>query len=108
LPARLAEPLVRTRAYRAAHNVGHFRFFECSALDGSGKPHGDMTVFSDVRFPFDGALAAVGDVTNVAVERLGNEGPRIEERYSLDERGIVVVVIRNLDSGHECSYRLGT
>jgi molecular chaperone DnaK (HSP70) len=108
LPARLAGPLVRTRAYRAAHNVGHFRFFECSALDGSGRPHGDMTVFSDVRFPFDAALAAVGDVTGVAVERLGNEGPRIEERYSLDERGIVVVVIRNLDSGHERSYRLGT
>jgi len=108
LPARIEGPLTRTRVYRAAHNVGHFRFFECSALDSSGRPHGDMTVFGDVRFPFDTELASSGDVTDVTVERLERDGPRIEESYSLDARGIVLVVIRNLDSGHERSYRLGT
>lgn len=107
LPAHLGGPLMRIRAYRAAHNVGHFRFFECGALDTSGKPHGDMTVFSDVRFPFDAELAARDDVSGVSVLRLEAVGPRIEERYSLDERGIVEVVIRNLDSGHERSYRIG-
>jgi molecular chaperone DnaK (HSP70) len=106
LPTRASAPLTETRAYRAAHNVGHYRFFECSALDGSGKPHGDMTLYGDVHFPFEARLADA-DVASVPVERRPGDGPRIEERYSLDERGVVVVVIRNLDAGYERSYRLG-
>ena len=97
-----------TRTYRAAHNVGHFRFFECTAAVGGGKPHGDMALFGDVYFPFDARLAEGSDLARVPVERRGDgdEGPRIFERYSLDENGIVDVLIRNLDSGHERTYRL--
>jgi molecular chaperone DnaK (HSP70) len=103
LPSRAA-PLTRTREYRAAHNVGHYRFFECSALDAAGKPRGDMTLFGDVHFPFDANVEAAA---TTPVERLFREGPRIEESYSLDERGIVEVVIRNLDQGYERSFKLG-
>jgi molecular chaperone DnaK (HSP70) len=103
LPARDA-PLTRTRAYRAAHNVGHYRFFECSALDAAGKPRGDMTLFGDVHFPFDANVEAAA---TTPVERRASEGPRIEECYSLDERGIVEVVIRNLDQGYSRSFKLG-
>ncbi len=106
LPARAQGPLTRTRAYRAAHNVGRYRFFECSAVDASGKPGGDMTLFGEVCFPFDASLAE-RDAAAVRVERT-TDGPRIEERYSLDERGIVDVVIRNLDAGYERTFRLGT
>jgi len=103
LPGRDA-PLTRTRAYRAAHNVGHYRFFECSALDAAGRPRGDMTLFGDVHFPFDANVEAAA---TTPVERLASDGPRIEESYSLDERGIVEVVIRNLDQGYERSFKLG-
>jgi molecular chaperone DnaK (HSP70) len=106
LPTRASGPLTRTREYRAAHNVGHYRFFECSAVDGSGKPHGDMTLFSDVHFPFDARLAEA-PVAALPVIRQTGEGPHIEERYVLDERGIVLVVIRNKDAGYERTYRLG-
>jgi molecular chaperone DnaK (HSP70) len=98
---------VSTRAYRAAHNVGHFRFFECSAVDDDGRPRGEMAPFGDVYFPFDATLSAAADLTAVPVERRSDQGPRIVEQYSLDENGIVDVVIRNLDSGYERSYRLG-
>jgi molecular chaperone DnaK (HSP70) len=107
LPGRHEDPLTRTREYRAAHNVGHYRFFECNAFDATGKPHGDMTVFGDVRFPFDPELAARADLAQVSVERRPLLGPRIEESYSLDERGIVEVVIRNIDAGYARSFRLG-
>ncbi len=103
LPARTSR-LTRTREYRAAHNVGHYRFFECSALDAAGKPRGDMTLFGDVHFPFDASVEAAA---TTPVERRGSEGPRIEESYSLDERGIVEVVIRNLDQGYERAFKLG-
>jgi molecular chaperone DnaK (HSP70) len=98
---------VSTRAYRAAHNVGHFRFFECSAVDDSGRPRGEMAPFGDVYFPFDVTLSGAADLTSVPVPRRRDQGPRIVEQYSLDENGIVDVVIRNLDSGYERSYRLG-
>jgi molecular chaperone DnaK (HSP70) len=103
LPARDAAPLTRTREYRAAHNVGHYRFFECAALDAKGLPRGDMTVFGDVRFPFE---APVVNASAIPIERRA-AGPRIEESYSLDARGIVQVVIRNLDAGYEQAYHFG-
>ena len=99
--------LVRCRRdYRAAHNVGHFRFFECGAVGEDGRPRGDMTVSGDVLFPFDPRLGEVKDLRNVAVERMG-EVPRIEEEYALDENGIVAVTIRNVDVGYERAYRIG-
>jgi molecular chaperone DnaK (HSP70) len=107
LPAPATGPFRCTRAYRAAHNVGHFRFFECSTFDEGGRPRGDMALFGDVYFPFDPTLNGADDLASVPVERRSDDGPRIFEQYSLDEHGIVDVLIRNIDSGYERSYRLG-
>ncbi|MDP9001684.1 MAG: Hsp70 family protein [Myxococcota bacterium] len=106
LPSSNGGPSTCTRVYQAAHNVGHFRFFECSALDERGRPRGDMALFGDVHFPFDPKLSAAADLSSVPVERSFDEGPHISEQYSLDENGIVDVRIRNVDSGYERSYRL--
>ncbi len=106
LPRTQSEPLTETRAYRAAHNIGHFRFFECGAVDGSGRPRGDMTLYRDVFFPFDQALRGAGDLADVRIERRDAEGPPVLERYSLDDSGIVEVVIQDVDSGYERKYRL--
>jgi molecular chaperone DnaK (HSP70) len=109
LPAAGNGPVTCTRAYRAAHNVGHFRFFECSAFDDGGRPRGDMALFGDVYFPFDPALREARDLASVRVERRGEDdgGPHVVERYSLREGGIVDVLIRDEDSGYERSFRLG-
>jgi molecular chaperone DnaK (HSP70) len=106
-PAAAAPLAQHTRSYRAAHNVGHFRFFECSAVDERGKPRGDMALCGDVLFPFDPRLSNEEDLASVPVERSSDEGPRIVERYSVDGSGIVEVVIRNADGGYERTYRLG-
>lgn len=106
LPGRAGGSVQRRRGYRAAHNVGHFRFFECGALGDDGRPSGDLTVSGDVLFPFDAGLDAVTDLGSVRVERTP-EGPRIEEEYALDANGMVAVTIRNLDRGYERRYRIG-
>jgi molecular chaperone DnaK (HSP70) len=106
LPRVRAERLTETRAYRAAHNVGHFRFFECGSVDGSGRPRGDMTLYGDVYFPFDRALRGSRDLAEVRIERRDDAGPPVLERYSLDDSGIVEVVIQDVDSGYERTYRL--
>jgi len=109
LPPRAGAPLRTVRSYRAAHNLGHFRFLECNAVTDDGRPRGDMTVSGDVLFPFDPSLGAERDLTAVPVERASAsaKGPRIEEEYSLDEHGIVSVTIRNLDAGFAREFRLG-
>ncbi len=108
LPTRAGAPIVRRRDYRAAHNVGHFRFFECNAMSEDGRPRGDMMVSGDVLFPFEEDLdPASVDLRAVPVQRIGARGPRIEEQYALDENGIVAITIKNLDAGFERVYRLG-
>ena len=106
LPTRAGAPIVRRRDYRAAHNVGHFRFFECNAISEDGGPRGDMMVSGDVLFPFEEDLDPAS-LRAVAVQRIAARGPRIEEQYALDENGIVAITIKNLDAGFERVYRLG-
>ena len=106
LPTAASTPVRRRRHYRAAHNLGHFRFFECEGVSEGGHPSGDIMVSGDVLFPFDRSLAEGESLEQVEVERMA-EGPRIEEEYALDESGIVAVTIRNVDQGYERVYRLG-
>jgi molecular chaperone DnaK (HSP70) len=106
LPAA-GEPMERTRAYHAAHNIGHYRFFECSSVDGGGKPRGDIALCGDALFPFDPALLGERDLATIPVDRLAERGPRIEEHYLLDHNGIVRVRIVNADSGYERTFEVG-
>jgi molecular chaperone DnaK (HSP70) len=105
--ASLGEAVVEVRQYRAAHNVGHFRYIECGWLDDHGEPSGDITPFAEVLFPFDPSLRAPGvDLKNVPVERTGETGPMVEERYLVQPGGIVELTIRDLDTGFERTHRL--
>ncbi|HKP55661.1 MAG TPA: Hsp70 family protein [Polyangiales bacterium] len=95
------------RSYRAAHNVGHFRFLECSAIGDDGRPTGDGILSGDVLFPFDPALCSPSqDLSSVPVRR-SDQSPQIEEEYTLDEHGIVAVTIRNLDADYQRIFHLG-
>jgi len=96
-------PLVRR--YRAAHNVGHFRFVECSSLR-DGEPGGDIVPFADVRFAFDERLRG-RDLSEVPVVRIGG-GPEIEERYTVDDNGMILVEIEDMDAGFVQSFRINT
>jgi molecular chaperone DnaK (HSP70) len=107
LPSAAAEPVTCLRKYRAAHNVGRFRFFECNAVDEEGRPRGDMALYGDVYFPFDRALQGAPDLARVSVERTAGDGPQVVERYCLDASGVVDVLIRDCDSGYESAFRLG-
>ncbi|MBI1946729.1 MAG: Hsp70 family protein [Deltaproteobacteria bacterium] len=95
-----------SRRYRAAHNLGHFRFVECSRVDEAGEPVGDVMPFGDVLFPFDPALRARTDLDHVPVERC-QQGPDVEERYLIDPAGLVEVQIEDTATGFSRSYRLG-
>jgi len=107
MPLSQERCVTSSRTYRAAHNIGHFRYVECDDIDSSGVPSGDITPFAEALFPFDPMLCeGKEDLRTIPVRRLASPGPLVEERYTVDADGIVEVSIRNLDAGYEKKYRL--
>jgi molecular chaperone DnaK len=104
LPADGRTPLVVRRMYRAAHNIGHFRFVECSRLV-NGRPDGDVTPYDPVLFPFDPALYGRDDLGCQPVGRW-NDGPDVEERYVVAPSGAVEVTLTTHPAGFRRTFRL--
>lgn len=94
------------RRYAPVHNIGHFRYLECSHMTADNRPTGDITVWDEIRFPFAPWLAERNDLEDVPVEH-SEGGWLIEESYSVDATGSVEVRIGNLTAGYSRVYRLG-
>ena len=108
LPAPGEPPLAQSRQYTPVHNIGHFRYLECSHLTDDGHPAGDITIWDDIRFAFDPALHNHPDLGRVPVAPLDAcLRAQAEESYSCDAGGTVNVKIANLSEGYSRSYRLG-
>jgi molecular chaperone DnaK (HSP70) len=108
LPRRGAPPLRVTRSYRPVHNIGHFRYVEAGSLAADGQPTGDLTLWDDIRFPFDASLRSAGDLALVDVARRDeNTAPEIEEEYTCDDSGNVKVIIWNRTGAYRREYTLG-
>ena len=106
LPSRGEDAIVHRRVYRPMHNIGRYRFVECTSLDARGVPIGDITAYDDVLFPYDRGLRG-GDLGGVGVARLGHEGPLIEEEYAVTPLGMVRVTIRDLENGFARAFDVG-
>ena len=107
--ARSLEPASRiTREYSPVHNIGHFRFLECSHRTANGEPTGEVTLWDDIRFPFDPKLA---ELANLESERVLISAQaslqRIHESYECDSSGSISVTIENRTFGYSRIYSLG-
>lgn len=108
LPGPGETPLVNHRAYCPVHNVGHFRYLECTNRGEHGEPKGEITVWDEIRFPFDPALQGQEGLDQIPVEHTHSAaGQVIEETYSCDASGTVSVSITNRTGGYSRQYRLG-
>ena len=93
------------RRYRPAHNIGHFRFAECSRIDPEfGEPRGDLQPLGELVFPFDRGLRG-RDLRATPVERACGAA-EIEECYLLGADGLVEVRIRDVEDGFQMKLRL--
>ena len=104
IPGKGSPPLARVRRYRAHHDVGHFRFLECSHLESNGIPAGDLMLRSEILFPFDPALRDAPALAEHAVTMRSN-GPWVEERYECGPDGIVNLIV-TADDGYRREYKL--
>ena len=97
------------RHYRPTHAVGHLRFAECSELDPMQQPAGQVTPWQSVYFPYDPALASLGEAElathfNTRAPVVMDED--ITEVYDYLESGVVRVMICNRTRGYERRYEL--
>ena len=101
-----------TRRYRAAHNIGCFRYVEFSAraVDDDvarGSAHtrdgveitGEITPLVSIDVAFDPKLRDLDDLGDVPVERRGT-GPEVVETVSVDANGIASVRIELPEDGY--------
>ncbi len=108
LPAPGEPPLHYERIYQPAHNIGHFRYLECSRLDEDGQPIGEITNWEQIQFPFDPQLWGRGDLDAEPVKPLNDaKGLTIREEYSCDSNGNLRVKISESPTGHAREYQIG-
>jgi molecular chaperone DnaK (HSP70) len=108
LPGSGDPPLTVTRNYYPAHNIGHFRYLECSHVTPEGRPSGEITFWDEILFPFDAGLRDQAGLSDLPVIRYDSApAPEVEERYECDSGGSVTVTISNRTAGYERVYRLG-
>ena len=106
LPAKGEAPLQVVRRYVPTHNLGDFRYLECSRVDQSGQPQGDLAPWDEILFPYDPALQTNDALKDVAVAR--NNGLRnlVEERYTCNSQGVIEVEIADVTTGYQQTHRL--
>lgn len=83
-------PVEVIRRYRAAHNIGWFRFVEYSTVDEQEGFPGDISLLTEVKVPFDPDADLDGPVTRF-------EGPEVEETITVNSDGIASIRIAVAD-----------
>ncbi len=108
LPAAGEAPLRAERAYQAVHNIGHLRFLECSHRGADGMPTGEISLWDEIRFPYDPELAQSDQFDSEPVSRSATDTAQlIEEVYECQASGSVSVTITNQTAGYSRTYPLG-
>ena len=108
LPAAGEEPLSIRRSYCPVHNIGHFRFLECSHCAVDGSPSGEVAIWDEIFFPFDPALQARDGLSGFRVEHSDAASfQQVAELYECDSGGAISVTISNVINGFSRRFGLG-
>lgn len=107
LPEPNEPPLRFERVYQPVHNIGHFRYLECSRLNELGQPIGEITNWEQIQFPFDPQLWGRADLNAVPVKPLVSNGIVAREEYTCDANGDLRVKISAMPSGNSREYVIG-
>ncbi len=106
LPGLDQPPIVVRREYHPAHNIGRFRFLECSELGGEGEPAGDVLTWQEVLFPFAPGLTHAR-LRSTPIQRDPTVATHVvEEIYQCDAAGIVEVTISDQTTGRTRTFRI--
>jgi len=100
------EPETRLRRrYKPSHNIGLFRFQECSSLS-SGQPKGLVTVYKQIYFPFEPSLQGENLSSCKIIRTPQPMDFEVEEIYTLNHRGEIQFKVINHQNGFTQSFQL--
>jgi hypothetical protein len=97
------------REYQPAHNIGHFRYLECTHLNPHGQPTGEITNWDEILFPFDTQLQQEVELAGKPVSRF--DAPQsflVREDYTCDASGNLRVTISTESTGYVREYSIGS
>ncbi|MEI8140390.1 MAG: Hsp70 family protein [bacterium] len=97
LPARGDAPISAEVRYRPRHNIGRFRYLECTSVDREGKPEAGLRTWSEILFPYDYSLAVNETLTPDQIMPRNDLAGEAVETYSCDSDGIITVQIKRAD-----------
>jgi molecular chaperone DnaK (HSP70) len=107
LPAPDEPPLHYERVYKPAHNIGHFRYLECSRLDEESQPVGEITNWEQIQFPFDPQLWGHPDLAGEPVKPLVEVNElTVREEYFCDSEGNLRAKISEMSTGNTREYQI--
>ncbi len=107
LPSSDEDPLKIERSYQPVHNIGKFRYLECSHLTEDGKPAGDITLWDEIVFPFAPEMRGEDlAATHITWSQSANSQV-IQETYTCDSSGRLAVRIANLPAGYADDFCIG-
>ena len=107
LPRVGESALVVGRRYQPVHNVGRFRYLECSALGDKSEPAGDILTWQEILFPYAPGLEGHRNLRTVRIQRdPAVASHMIEEVYRCDANGVVEVTIENQTAGYAKTVRV--
>lgn len=81
-----------TNHYRAAHNIGVFRFVEYTGQQEQHHGPGDLTLLAELVVPFAEELRGRADLSEIPVQRR-EDGPEVTETLTVDPDGITSIRI---------------
>jgi len=107
LPARGTPPVESEIHYTPRHNIGHLRYFECAAVDATGRPTVGVRPWSDVLFPYDPAIPVERKIDPGEIEAREDlaESP-VSEVYSCDSDGVISVRVSRQRDGQSRAYEI--
>jgi molecular chaperone DnaK (HSP70) len=106
LPPR-GEVLEVARSYRPYHNIGVFRFEECSGLMDGGRRIEEARPWNTIHFPFDPELGPNEPLADRPIVRSPEfAAAEITERYRCDHHGMITVEIARDRPALERQYML--
>ena len=96
-----------TRYYHPMHNIGLLRYLECNFLGTSDEPEGDISIWKNIYFPYDPALAGHKNLGSIDIEnRPDLSSQEVIETYEYDPAGVIRIDIENRTAAYRRTYRL--
>jgi molecular chaperone DnaK (HSP70) len=107
IPRKGEPPLETVTRYQPQHNIGHLRYLECTEVDTTGMPTGNLRQWSDIVFPYDPSEPLAKNAVPseiVATDAFADQ--IVCEVYRCDHDGVITVELQRPATEERRTYEI--